>query len=146
MIWYELYPKDKEPNMNEIANYIGDAKDLWLALTSYIETTYNTKPKLTYSGCGMKPGWNIKYQKSGQTFGTFYPEKNSFSAMVVISYKLVGQMDEILPTLSNAMAELWSKADDYMRIGKWMMIQFTDQIQVEDYKKILAVKLPPKKI
>lgn len=146
MIWHELYSKDKEPNMNEIANYIGDAKDLWLVLTSYIETTYNTKPKLTYSGCGMKPGWNIKYQKSGQAFGTFYPEKNSFSAMVVISYKLVGQMDEILPTLSNAMAELWSKADDYMRIGKWMMIQFTDQIQVEDYKKILAVKLPPKKI
>lgn len=144
MEWNELYPRDKEPDMEEIAEYIGEAKELWVSLTSYIETAYNTKPKLTYSGCGMKPGWNIKYQKSGQAFGTLYPERDSFSIMVIISYKLESQMDSIVPLLSEETSALWKRAGDYMKIGKWMMFQIKDPVQVEDYKKILSVKLQPK--
>lgn len=59
MNWNESYPRDIKPSMNDIAEYIGEAKHLWLSLTTYIETTYQTKPKLTYSGCRMKPGWNV---------------------------------------------------------------------------------------
>lgn len=144
MTWCELYPSDKQPSMQEMAYYIGNAKDLWVSLISYIENTYKIKPKLSYSNCGMKPGWNVKYAKSGQAFGTLYPEKDSFSVFVVISYKLDLIMQSQLPQLSKEIADLYNQAGDYMKLGKWMMFQINDAVRLEDYKKIINVKLPAK--
>ena len=144
MNWNELYPSDKKPSMNDIAEYIGEAKNLWLSLTTYMETSYQTKPKLAYSGCGMKPGWNVKYQKSGQAFGTLYPLVNAIDWMIIISYKLDSIMNETLPLLSNQTADLYRSAGDYMKLGKWMMVRIDSEQTLEDFKKIVSVKLPPK--
>ena len=144
MNWSELYPSDRKPTMDDIAEYVGEIKDLWLSLTTYIETTYQIKPKLTYSGCGMKPGWNVKYQKSGQAFGTLYPLENAVDWMIIISYKLDSLMQETLPSLSNQTADLYRSAGDYMKLGKWMMMRIDSEQTLEDFKKIVAVKLPPK--
>ena len=144
MKWNELFPKEKEPSFDEIADYVGKVKNLWLSLISYFETSYKTKPKLTYSGCSGMPGWNIKFQKSGQAFGTWYPHKNAFLVMVIISYKLDKEMQKILPELTEYTADLYRNAGDYMKVGKWMMIKADSQRIFEDYKKIVAVKLPPK--
>ena len=113
-------------------------------LISYIETSYQIKPKLTYSGCGMKPGWNVKYQKSEQTFGALYPQVDAIDWMIIISYKLDSIMNETLPLLSNQTADLYRSAGDYMKIGKWMMMRIDSEQTLEDYKKIVSVKLPPK--
>jgi len=144
MEWHELYPGDKQPTMEEMAAYIGTAGTLWEELHEYIATTYKAKPKYQYSNCGMKPGWNVKYNKSGQAFGTLYPEEGSFSVMIVVSYRLDADMDKMVPLLSPATAEQWGQAGDYMKLGKWMMMRIADKERLEDYKKILAVKLPPK--
>ena len=144
MKWHELFPKDKEPTFEDIASYVGSVKDLWLSLIAYFETAYKAKPKLTYSGCSGMPGWNIKFQKSGQAFGTWYPHPDCFYVMIIVSYKLDSAMAQILPELSEYTADLYLKAGDYMKIGKWMMLKADSQWIFEDYKKIVAVKLPPK--
>lgn len=144
MNWNELYPSDRKPSMNDIAEYINEVKDIWISLTTFTETAYQIKPKLTYSGCNMKPGWNVKYQKSGQTFGTLYPQENAFDWMIIISYKLDPLMQETLPLLRNQTADLYRSAGDYMKKGKWMMVRIDNQQTLEDYKKIVSVKLPPK--
>ncbi len=143
MEWHKLYPSNAEPTMADMADYIGGAKDIWLSLTSYIENTYNTKPKITYSGCTGMPGWNVKYQKSGQAFGTLYPKEDFFDVMVILSYRLDSAMEAILPSLSKKTAELYRNAGDYMKIGKYMMLRIDSKETLEDYKKIVAVKLPP---
>ncbi len=141
MKWNEIFTKDVQPTMEDIADYIGgEAKLLWQSLLEYMETEYKVKPKLSYSGCSGKPGWNIKLQKSGQSFGTLYPEENSFSVLLVISYKLEPKMEDILPTLSDNIAELYKKAVDYMKMGKWIMFQINNLTTLEDYKKLLSVK------
>ena len=146
MEWRDLFPADKQPTMEDISEYIGgEAKELWQSLMTYMETAYKAKPKLSYSACSGKPGWNIKFQKSGQSFGTLYPEKDAFSVFIVISYKLDQNMEDILPILSSDIAELYRKGQDYMKLGKWMMFQIKDQTGVEDYKRLMSVKLQPKK-
>lgn len=141
MLWKEIFPSDRQPSMDQISEYIGgEAKDLWLSLLEYMDKEYNIKPKLTYSICAGKPGWNIKLQKSGQTFGTLYPEENSFSVLIVISYKLAPEMEAIIPKLSTDTAELYKNAGDYMKVGKWMMLNVTDLIGLEDYINIVSVK------
>lgn len=145
MEWKEIYPSNHEPSMEEIADYIGgEAKELWESLIKHMSSSYMIKPKLSYSVCAGKPGWNIKFQKSGQSFGTLYPEENSFSVFIVISYKLDSKMTDILPQLSPSVAELYRQAGDYMKIGKWMMLQIKDKEGVEDYKRIVSIKLTPK--
>ena len=146
MQWQEIFTQDTQPTMEDIAEYIGgEAKLLWQALMEYMEEEYKVKPKLSYSCCSGKPGWNIKFQKSGQSLGTLYPEENSFSVLLVISYKLEQKMEDILPALSTNIAEIYKQAGDYMKIGKWVMFQIKDSVTLEDYKKLISVKLPPKR-
>lgn len=145
MQWKEIFPSHHQPTMDEIADYIGgDAKELWVSLLQYMETAYKAKPKLSYSVCSGKPGWNVKFQKSGQSLGTLYPEENAFSVFIVISYKLEPLMEAVIPKLSMNIVELYKQAGDYMKLGKWMMFQIKDVDGVEDYKKLMAVKLLPK--
>jgi len=144
MEWKERFPANRQPSMHEIADYIGgDVKVLWQSLMSFLETAYKAKPKLSYSVCAGKPGWNVKFQKSGQSFGTLYPEENSFSVFLVIAYKLEPLMELILPSLSPGMAELYRQTGDYMKLGKWMMFQIKDEAGVADYKQLISVKMPP---
>ena len=146
MQWQEIFTQDTQPTMENISEYIGgEAKLLWQALMEYMEEEYKVKPKLSYSCCSGKPGWNIKFQKSGQSLGTLYPEENSFSVLLVISYKLEQKMEDILPALSTNIAEIYKQAGDYMKIGKWVMFQIKDSVTLEDYKKLISVKLPPKR-
>lgn len=145
MEWKDLYPQERQPSLEEIEDYIsGEAKELWQSLFAYMEQMYQAKPKLTYSICSGKPGWNVKFQKSGQSFGTFYPEENSFSVFMVISYKLDPLVESILPQLTPRMADMYNQAQDYMKMGKWMMFQIQDETMLHDYKQLIAVKLPPK--
>jgi len=147
MHWKEIFPPHHKPSMEEIADYIdGDARELWLELMQYMEMAYGAKPSLSYSVCSGKPGWNVKFQKSGQSFGTLYPEENAFSVFLVISYKLVPHMEDIIPGLSSKTAELYRQAGDYMKMGKWMMYQINDRTGVEDYKRLISAKLTPKAV
>lgn len=145
MEWNDLYPSDSQPTLEEIADYIsGDAKALWQELIDYMERAYKAKPKLTYSVCSGKPGWNVKFQKSGQSFGTLYPEESSFSVFMVISYKLESIMESTIPKLSPELVELYRNAGDFMKQGRWFMFRITDRVGLEDFKKLAAVKLAPK--
>lgn len=144
MDWMELYPKDRQPTAEEITAFIGEGAERWTNLTEYMQTAYSAKPVYSYSGCSGKPGWNVKYKKSGQAFGTLYPEPGFFSVFLVVAYRLDNEMELLLPTLTEETAERYRQADDYMKMGKWMMFPIDTDEKLEDYKRIMAVKLKPK--
>ncbi len=141
MSWNELFPKEIQPGPDDIAAYAGD---LWTSAAEWFDQAYGVKPKLTYSGCGMKPGWNVKYQKCGQSFGTLYPLKDAFDVMIVIAYRLDPAMEAILPTLTAETAALYRQAGDYMKMGKWMMLRVDSGEKLADLQKIAAVKRMPR--
>lgn len=141
MEWKEIFPSDRQPSMDQIEDYIGgNGKSLWQSLIDYMDKSYKVKPKLFYSGCSGKPGWNVKFQKSGQSFGTLYPEEDSFSVLLVISYKLDPLMENVLPKLSPEIGDLYKNAGDYMKMGKWIMFRIKDQFGLEDYKQLITAK------
>jgi len=145
MEWHELFDGVRQPDFEDMENFIGgEGVTLWKELFSYMQQSYGAKPKMTYSACSGKPGWNVKFQKSGQSFGTLYPEENAFSVFMVIGYKLEGTMEALRPTLSEAMRERYDTAPDYMKMGRWMMFQITNQTELNDYLLLMSAKLPPK--
>ena len=143
MTWNDLFPKDRQPSMDDIAGYSGSFEPIWRDLIMYFETAYKCKPKMTYSGCGMKPGWNVKFQKSNTAFGTWYPQPDAFDAMFTWSYKLDPEMMLLLPLLTPQMAERVEKAEDFMKNGRWIMFCADSAEVVEDYKRMCAVKKAP---
>jgi len=146
MEWHKLYPQNNQPSFEAITEYIGgESADLWTSLFDYMASAYNTKPKMTYSVCSGKPGWNVKFQKSGQSFGTLYPEKGAFSVFIVISYKHDAVIDLMREQLSLEICKLYDYAQDYMKMGKWLMFQVNSEASLKDYKQLMSVKLQPRK-
>lgn len=146
MEWDKLFTSLITPTYEDIENYIGgEGKLLWQSLFAFMDEKYKCKPNMTYSVCSGKPGWNVKFQKSGQSFGTLYPEMNGFSIFIVVSYKLEPEMDFIKHEFSDKMQTLYEKAEDFMKNGKYMMYRIENETDLEDYKKICLVKLKPKK-
>jgi len=141
MLWHELYPEGVMPEMDAIADYMGAGKPLWLSFMSHLRERYGAKPKLTYSGCSGKPGWNVKFQKGGKALGTFYPEEGSFSALIVVGNKQAPAMEAALPNLSAEAAEMYLSAGDYMKMGKWMMLRVDNPGALRDLEAIIAVKM-----
>ncbi len=145
MEWKDIFPVQQQPSMENIEDYIGgEAKAVWQSLMEFLTITYKVKPKLTYSVCSGKPGWNVKFQKSGQSFGTFYPEENAFSVFMVIGYKFDPFMEDVLSKLSEETAQLYRNAGDYMKLGKWIMFRIKDKQGLEDYKHLITVKINTK--
>ena len=143
MTWSELFIKDRQPTMEDISGYIGTFRPTWDELLRYFETAYKCTPKLTHSGCGMKPGWNIKFQKGSAAFGTWYPQPDAFDVMFTWSYKLDPEMMLLVPSLTPYMAEKVQEAEDFMKNGRWIMFRADDAPVIEDYKRMCAVKRPP---
>ena len=147
MDWNVLFTSEYQPTYKDIENYIGGkGKELWNSLFEYMDRVYGAKPKMTYSVCSGKPGWNVKFQKGGQAFGTLYPEQDGFSVFMVIGYKLAPEAEAVLPELSPKIREIFQSAGDYMKMGKWMMFRIEDESDLEDYKRLCAVKLKPKEV
>jgi len=150
MEWSQLYDQENQPSYDDIEAYIcsegnGDGLRLWRELFAYMEIAFNSKPKMAYSVCSGKPGWNVKFTKSGVAFGTLYPEPGMFSVFVVIAYKLAGVMDGIKPLLSETMRERFESAGDFMRNGRWMMFPVICQQDLEDYKLLMSAKMSPRR-
>lgn len=146
MEWKDMYPQINQPSFEAMADYIGgEGRRLWDSLFDYMDTAYSAKPKMSYSGCSGKPGWNVKFQKSGQAFGTLYPEEGAFSVFMVIAYKHNADMETLREELSPEMRAQYDNAQDYMKMGRWMMFRICNEKDLQDYKLLMSVKLKPKK-
>jgi hypothetical protein len=84
MLNYEVFNKETQPTESEIRDFIGT--ELFTDLDNHLRDSYQVKPKVAYSNCAMDKnvwrGWNIKYQKSGKSLCTIYPQQGYFLVLV----------------------------------------------------------------
>lgn len=130
-----------EPSMLQIGAYVqGGAGKRWADITAYIEREFGVKPQTAYSVCSGKPGWNVKYKKSGKALCTLYPEREKYIALVVLNTNDMERFDAVKTAYSPYLNTLYEKCALFNGT-KWLMISVTgDDIQ-EDLKKLLHLKL-----
>jgi len=97
MLNYEIFNKENQPTEVEIKEFVGAGiLTLFTDLDSHLREDYKVKPKFSYSNCAMDKniwrGWNIKYQKSGKSLCTIYPQHGYF--LVLIPGKFFEVRDE----------------------------------------------------
>lgn len=128
------------PDMLAIAESIkGDARDRWLALNVHIQQAFNSKPQIAYSSCSAKPGWNVKYKKSGKALCTLYPEPESFTALIVTGAADMEKFALARALFSDSLNSLYDGTQIFNNT-KWLMIGVTDNSVLADVKKLLDLK------
>lgn len=131
---------DYEPTYDEITNYInGSGKTLWQNINAFIQEKFKSSPKTAYSKCSGKPGWNVKYQKSGKSICTLYPEKDGFVALVVITSDLAAIVESMNSEFSLRILEL-VKSTRLFNGTLWLMIQVDSEEILKDVKKLILLK------
>ena len=128
------------PTYAEIDDYINSpARELWRQINHFIQQRYEVEPGIMYSKCSAKPGWNMKYKKSSKSLCTLYPEKDSFTVLVVITL-------DLLPIIEALSGELTSEVLDTIRRAKpfngtlWLMLKVETALALEDVKQLLILK------
>jgi hypothetical protein len=136
-----ILDKTQTPDMRAIGEYVeGPARVRWQAFTAFVEGEYGVKPQVFYSVCAGKPGWNVKYKKSGKALCTLYPERDQFIALVVLNAEDMQRFEAVKPAYTAYVSGLY----DGCRIfngTKWLMIGVTDDAILEDVKNLMRLKL-----
>lgn len=133
------------PGYDEIDSYINvPERELWRRINSFIRERYKAEPRIMYSKCAGKPGWNIKYQRSGKSICTLYPEKEGFIALVVTTL-------DLLPVIEAISEELTSGIRDTIKGARpfngtlWLMLRVNSEAALEDVKQLLILKQDTKR-
>jgi hypothetical protein len=129
MEWNIFYDLNSQPTLDDVGKYVGS--ELWRNLNSFLEGTYQIRPKFSYSRCSMQPGWNVKYQKSGKSLCTLYPMEGFFIALVVFGNQESFKVELVLPSFSRYTQSLY-KNTVFSAGGRWLMICVTEPAILDD--------------
>ncbi len=133
------------PGYDEIDGYINtSARELWRQINSFIGERYKAKPRITYSKCAGKPGWNVKYQRLGKSICTLYPERDGFVTLIVVTLDLLPIIEAISEELTH---EIWDtiKSAKPFNGTVWLMLQVNSEAALGDVKQLLILKQDTKR-
>lgn len=136
-----IMDKTHYPSMDEINAYFEEkAGKTWREMISFVEGDFKAKPQIAYSVCSGKPGWNVKYKKSGKALCTLYPEREGFVTLVVLGQGDRAAFDLNRGDYCSYITELYDKATLFNGT-KWLMISVTDESIFGDVKKLINMKV-----
>ena len=144
MQWNELFDKEHEPSEKQVKDFIGTP--LFEELDGHLRTTYNVKPKLSYSGCNMDggawKGWNIKYQKSGKSLCTLYPKQGYLLLLITIGVRGVNEAELLMPMCTEYIQSLWGQSDFHG--SKYLGVELRDEDVLRDVKNLIDIRAKTK--
>ena len=128
------------PEYDEIVEYINfPARNFWENINGFIQQRYKSSPRITYSVCSGKPGWNMKYQKSGRSICTLYPVRDGFVVLIVVTLDLLTVIEAISGELTEETLQTIRSAKPFNGT-KWLMLQVKNDLQLEDVKQLISLK------
>lgn len=146
MLWTEQFGKENEPANEQIEAFV--ATPLWRSLSEHLQQTYQTQPKLTYSGCtmdgGIWKGWNVKYVKSGKSLCTLYPKQGYFLSLITVSEKDAAEADLLIPLCCDYVKDAYNRAECGKNGGKMIGLEVTSEEILRDIKGLVALRIRPR--
>ncbi len=143
--YQRMLDRTHKPSEKSIITHISskDAVAAWKQIREYLERNYDLASEIIYYG--DKYGWLIRYRKSGRTIVSLFPERNSFSFLLVFGKKEIdkfsGQEFKFVPAIVKIF-----KNTPKLHDGKWLWIRVTNTANFEDLKQLLSIKRKPKKM
>ena len=116
--------KDTRPTLEELAEYVGNP--LFPRFCREIKDTYQCREAIEYSRCGLEPGWNVKFKKSGKALFTLYLREGFFTAMVVVGRKEQEAVEAALPQATGRLRAVYQQTRA-CNGQRWLMLDLEDQ-------------------
>jgi hypothetical protein len=139
-----LLDRDHKPGKEDIYQAIGDdAKKAWDSIQEFLAKYYKIEPETVFYG--KNHGWNMRYRKSGRTLCSLFPEKGSFSVLIVFGKKEVEKATGILNEFSANIQDIILNTEQ-LHDGRWLSIRVYKKEENEDIKKLIKIKKRPEKI
>ncbi len=124
----------------DLSGYIEEpALSWWIDLNSFLQNKYKATPKMSYSKCSMQRGWNVKYQKSGKSLCTLYPEKESFIVLIVIKLDLIPIIEALGNEFEPTVLDVVRSARPFNGT-KWLMIKVESEAVLKNVRELLVLK------
>lgn len=137
MDWSQKYTRGVQPSMDDVDALIGTL--LWKEFRKFMEVSGRMFPKLEYSGCTMKPGWNIKYRRGGKNTCTVYPEEGYFTCLTVIGEKEAEEARLLVSSFSPYMQELY-RSTQVFRGSRWLMVEVRQKEILSDLIELVCLR------
>lgn len=135
----------RSPTYDEITCYISQPRrTLWHRINSFLREGFSQEPRITYSKCAAKPGWNVKYRRSGTSLCTLYPEREGFAALVVLPLDLMPQLEALRSELEPEVIDVIESTKPFNNT-LWLMIPVKTEPVLEDTQKLILLKQRPGK-
>lgn len=137
----DIQDRTIEPSLEEITNYIeGESRKRWNNLLTFITDNFNSKPSIMYSKCSAKPGWNVKYKKGSKALCTLYPDKDYFTALIVLNHDDMEWLKGMRKDYTTYFLNLFDNCGLFNGT-KWLMIEVRNDDVLNDIKNIMDLKL-----
>jgi hypothetical protein len=143
-----MLDKTAKPTEAEMVKWIRKPiAKAWTALRRFLMDTYQIEP--IYNSGGQKYGWNLQHRLGGRPLCEMYPERGSFTALVILGKaeleQALARQEEFGALVRHALVETPRFHD-----GCWMYLRVSDPQTCEQDARdiqelILIKKKPPRK-
>jgi hypothetical protein len=146
MNMYErMMDKTTQPSDADMVNWIGQpVNEAWSALRRFLVETYDILP--IFNSGGKKYGWNLQHRRGGRPLCEMYPERGSFTALVILGKVELEQALERLDTFGATVQKALVESPRY-HDGCWMYIRVADVLtckqDVLDIEQLILIKKKP---
>lgn len=147
-MYERMLDKSFQPTFDEMDAWIGQplAKE-WSTLRQFLEGTYHIEP--IFNEGGRKYGWNLQYRISKRPLCEMYPERSSFTALVILGKAELERAMENITTYGTLVQKALVETPKY-HDGCWMYLRVADPLTshhdvLDIFELILIKRKPPKK-
>ncbi len=147
MPYERLVDRNDVPTDEEMVAAIGmPLADAWIKLRRFLVETYQIESYLQFGG--PRYGWNLQHRKGGRPLCEMYPERGSFTALVILGAKelqsALQRLDSFTPLVQKALTETPRYHD-----GCWMYLRLADPAtclqEEQDIEQLILIKKNPPK-
>ncbi len=143
-----MMDKTTQPSDEEMIHWIGQPiAEEWSALRQFLAERYGILP--IFNSGGKRNGWNLQYRIGGRPLCEMYPERGSFTTLVILGKVELEQALERIETFGPIVRQALSESPRY-HDGCWMYIRVSDSAtghrDVQDIEELVLIKRkPPRK-
>jgi len=136
-----LLDKNNTPTLNSLEKHVGTRSNLWRKINKYIQDKYDYLPEITYFTKSL--GWTIRYRRNGKTLCYLFPERNSFSILIVLGSSEAEKIEAHKNDLNQKTLDIFNNTEQ-LHDGRWLWIKEVEMDDLPSFKLLLAAKKKPK--
>jgi hypothetical protein len=136
-----LLDKNDTPTWDSMEKRVGTRSNLWRKINKYIRDNYDHLPEITYFTKSL--GWTIRYRRNGKTLCYLFPERNSFSALIILGKNEVEKVEARRNDLNPKTLDIFNNTEQ-LHDGRWLWIKEVEMNDFASFKVLLTAKKKPK--